>query len=357
MPEQDKHNKTEEPTQHRLEKAKEEGNVFKAQELISVGLLTVGASAIILGMPMFFDAMQDMTARIFAEADTPFTPQSLTDFVTAQILRLVPYLAPFFVFLVAGAVFFNVIQSGWNLTFKPLQPKLERISPIKGFQRIFSLKGLVQLVKAAGKIAVVAPIVYFLISGHLDQIVGLIGLELTQILGTVGQLITEMVLQMIVAFLVITAADFAYQRWQYKEDLKMSKREVKEERKQQEGDPQMKSKRRERAQELAHQPRLDHAVMNSDAVVTNPTHYAVGLVYEPDETDAPKVTVKGIRKRALTIKDMAREFEVPIVENPPLARALHSSVEVDEEIPQELYPAVAALLAEIYREQDDAPYS
>lgn len=357
MPGEDKHNKTEDPTAHRIEKAREEGNVFRAQELVSVGLLTIGAATVILGMPAFFDALQAMTARIFSEADTPFNPHSLTSFVTRQVLRLVPLLVPFFLFLLAGGVLLNVLQSGWNLTFKPLQPKMERISPIKGFQRIFSLKGLAQLVKAAGKIGVVAPIVYFVISGHLDEIIGLIGLGIPQILGTVGELITELVIQMVIAFLILTAMDFAYQRWQYKEDLKMSKRDVKEERKQKEGDPQVKSKRRERAQELAHQPRLDHAVMNSDAVVTNPTHYAVGLIYEPNERDAPRVTVKGVRKRAQTIKRMAREFDVPIVENPPLARALHGSVEVDEEIPQELYPAVAAMLAEIYRQQDDNPYS
>lgn len=351
MPEQDKHSKTEDPTPHRLEKAREEGNVFRAQEMISTGLLVAGAGTALLGMPLFFGALKQLTRRILSRADLPYTAVSLMPFIADQLSRIMVLLAVFSALLVLVAIGCAVVQSGWVVTFQPLKPKMERVSPIKGFKRIFSLKGLVELGKSLLKVAVVAPIVYFLIAGNMDNIIGLLGLSLPDVLGVVGDLIALLLIQMITAFVVLTAIDFFYQKWQYKEDLKMTQKEVEDERKEQEGDPQMKGRRREFALELARRPRLDHAVLNSDAVVTNPTHYAVGLRYEPDASDAPQVTVKGIRKRALRIKALAAEHDVPIVENPPLARALHSTVEVEEEIPPELYPAVAAVLAEIYRNQ------
>jgi flagellar biosynthetic protein FlhB len=354
MAEPDKHSKTEDPTDHRLQKAKEQGNVFQAQEMITVLILTTGVACGVLGMPLFLDMLQEFTRRVLSRADMPVTILTLTPFVTTQLLPIITVLSLFASALVAVTLGTSIAQSGWNITFEPLKPKLENISPLKGFKRIFSIKGLFELVKAVLKIAVVGPIVYFLLAGHMNQIMGLPAVGLTEIIAQVGGLMTKLLVQMIIAFIILTVIDFAYQKWQYKEDLKMTKKEIKDEHKEREGDPQMKSRRREFAQELARQPRLDHAVLKSDAVVTNPTHYAVGLTYDPDTAGAPEVTIKGMRKRALRIKAMARENGIPIVENPPLARALHSSVEVEEEIPSELYPAVAALLAEIYRQQHRA---
>lgn len=350
MAEPDKHSKTEDPTDHRLQKAKEQGNVFQAQEMITVLILATGVAFGVLGMPIFFEMLEELTRRILARADTPLTILTITPFLTRQLLPIISVLILFSAALVAVTMGASIAQSGWNITFEPLKPSVESISPIKGFKRIFSLKGLFELVKAILKIAVVGPIVYFMISGNMDRIMGLLALGLPQILSQVGSLMTSLLVQMIIAFILLTIIDFFYQKWQYKEDLKMTKKEVKDEHKEREGDPQMKGRRREFAQELARQPRLDHAVMNSDAVVTNPTHYAVGLTYDPDTAEAPEVTIKGMRKRALKIKRIADDNDIPIVENPPLARALHSSVEVEEQIPPELYPAVAALLAEIYRQ-------
>lgn len=351
MAEPDKHSKTEDPTAHRLDKAKEQGNVFQAQETITVAILATGIGLGIIGMPIFFDMLKEFTRRILSRADMSITVLSLTPFLAEQLLPLISLLLLFSIILVAATIGTSVAQSGWNVTFQPLKPKAERISPLKGLQRIFSLKGLVELVKALLKVAIVAPIVYFLISGHMAEIMGLPALGIPGILSRVGGLLTQLLTQMMIAFIIITIIDFVYQKWQYKEDLKMTKKEVKDEQKEREGDPHMKGRRREFAEELARQPRMDHAVLNSDAVVTNPTHYAVGLQYDPDAADAPEVTIKGKRKRALRIKALAREHDIPVVENPPLARALHSSVEVEEEIPPELYPAVAALLAEVYRQQ------
>lgn len=160
-----------------------------------------------------------------------------------------------------------------------------------------------------------------------------------------------LVLKLLLALTVLSVPDFAFEKWKYTKDLKMTDQEVKEERKQQEGDPMVKGQRLKRARELALRPRLDHAVLKADVVVTNPTHYAIALHYRPEEMMAPRVLAKGLRKRALRIKALAQEHGVPTVEDRPLARALYDGVAEGGEIPEELYPAVATILAEIYRQR------
>jgi flagellar biosynthetic protein FlhB len=160
---------------------------------------------------------------------------------------------------------------------------------------------------------------------------------------------------LLAALFVVAALDFAFEWWKYYEDLKMSKKDLEDEQKETEGDPEMEEKRREKQQELAEQPRMDHAVMKSDTVVTNPTHYAIALRYDPDEAPAPRVLLKGVRKRALHIKQLAKEYDVPTVENRSLAHALYENVPEEEEIPEDLYPAVATILAEVYKQQRNEP--
>ena len=158
-------------------------------------------------------------------------------------------------------------------------------------------------------------------------------------------------LKVILILIVITVIDFAYEKWRHKEDMKMTKQEVQDERKQTDGDPKIKRQRFKLALKLLRRPRLDHAVMKADVVVTNPTHFAVALKYDAGESPAPRVLVKGIRKRALRIKSLALENNIPVIEDPPLARALYRSVQEEQEIPEELYPAVATILAAIYRKR------
>lgn len=340
------------PTQRRIEKAREEGNVFQSQEIISVGMIATGAVLLVTGLPIMFETLEGLMRDLYRNAsEINVTPETAPPLLRNAGMRVGAVLFPFFLILAVMAMGLSFVQTGGNLTFKPLLPKWERISPLKGLKRIFSSKGIFELFKAIAKVVVAGPMAYVVITRHLSDLLLLHTLPLPVILDEATGWIVTILLYMIAALIVLSILDFAFERWKYKQDLKMSKRELEDEKKEQEGDPQMQSKRREKAQELAKQPRMDHAAMKSDAVVTNPTHYAVALRYEPTEAAAPRVMLKGVRKRALTIRELAKEHDVPIVEDPPLARALYDNVDEEEEIPEELYQAVAAILAEIYRER------
>jgi flagellar biosynthetic protein FlhB len=317
-----------------------------------VGMLAAGVSVLALGTPAAFVALRDLMAGVFVEAtQVKLDAATLPAVVTDLGFRVVLLLLPFFGVLMVAAVALNLMQSGFGLSTKALQPKPDRISPLSGLKRIFSSQGAFTLLKSLVKIALVAPIAYFSIKKHLPEIMVLHTFPLQAILTQTASWILSMLLQMLVVLALVSGADFGYEKWRHKKNLKMSFQEVKDEAKDQEGNPQVKGKRREIARKLARGIRLDHAVMKADVVVTNPTHFAVALRYDPVEADAPRVIVKGIRKRALRIKELARQFGIPTVEDRPLARALYNSVEEEQTIPEELFPAVAALLAEIYRQR------
>ena len=348
----DKQDKQFDPTQKRLDKAREDGNVFRSQEVLSVGMLAASTVMLAYLIPTTFGQMQLLMGRFFRNSlAMDITPGAVQQLLADVMWHLALIMLPFFGVLLFLAIALNVMQSGLNLTVKPLQPKLESINPLKGFKRLFSSKGLFDTGKSILKIAVVGPIAFYVISGHLEEIMMLHTVPLISILDASTGWMMTLVAQVLIALLLIAAADFAYEKWKYNEDLKMSKQEVEDERKEQDGDPHMKGKQRELARKMRDRPRLDHAVMKADVVITNPTHYAIALRYDLDEAAAPKVMCKGLRRRALRIKELAHDQGIPTVEDRPLAHALYDNVEEEEQIPEDLYPAVAAILAEIYREQ------
>ena len=351
---EDKQSKTFDPTPQRIKKAREEGNVFRSQETTAVGMLAVAVSVLTIGTPYAFEALKNITTQIFLDATNPNfiasnIPLILADIGSQTGLILAPFLGSLFV----AAIALGLMQSGINLTTKPLMPKGERISLLKGAKRIFSAQGFFTLGKALVKIAIVGPIAYITIRDHMPDILVMHTLTLPDILSMSTSWIVILLFKLIGLLLLICGADVAFEKWRYKRDLKMSKQELKEEAKDQEGDPHVKGKRKELARKNARRARLDHAVIKSDVVITNPTHYAIALRYDPEQSSAPVVMAKGIRMRALRIKELAREYRIPTVEDRPLARALYATVEENAEIPEELYPAVAAILAEIYRERED----
>jgi len=341
------------PTPRRLEKAEEKGNVLRAKEPVSVGLLMTALAILSYGGGAGFDVLQNVAARLFLQsAQTPLNVQTVQTLTLEIGIQLASMLLPLFIALSVVGVALNVVQSGWNLSFTPVQPELSRINPLQGLKQIFSSKGAFGFAKTLLKIGVVGPLAFFVLKPMLPEMVKLHTLPLPVILEHAMAWLFELLWKILAGLLVIAALDFAFERWKYYEDLKMTKEEMDDEQKETEGDPEFEEKRREKAQELAQQPRMDHAVMKSDAVVTNPTHYAVALRYDPDEAPAPRVLVKGVRKRALYIKELAAEFDVPTFENRSLAHALYENVPEQEEIPEDLYPAVAAILAEVYDQQE-----
>lgn len=342
--------KIHDPSPSRLRKAKEDGNVSKSKELVSVGILLAGGAALVGGAPFAFASLQELSARLFLGAATsPLSVDAMPALFARVGLPVLGFLLPFFLVVMTAGAAASVAQTGWNVTAKPLAPKFNRVSPLEGGKRLFSTKGLFEAGKALAKVAVVGPIAYAVLKERADEMLGLAGLPVDAIVAQAGVWVVDLALPVLGALLALAAVDYAFERHKWKSDLKMTDKEVKDEAKEQDGDPHMKGKRRQKARELATRPRLDHAVMQADVVVVNPTHYAVALRFDAASHAAPVVLCKGIRKRALAIKGLALELGIPVIEDRPLVRALYASVDEGAPIDESLYGAVATILAEVYR--------
>jgi len=242
----------------------------------------------------------------------------------------------------------NVLQVGFRVTPKSIAPDLNKIDPLKGIVRIISWRGLVELIKSAAKVGVVAYFVYAFLKTEYPLLIDLAGLTPREMVDTIMMLSWRLVVRGCGVMLVIGILDYIYQRLQFEKSIKMTKQEVKEEFKRSEGDPQIKSRIRQRQLEIACR-RMIHDVAKADVVITNPTHYAVAIRYDAKEMEAPVVLAKGQRLLAMKIREVAELNGIPIVENPPVARLLYKTVEVGQPIPEELYQAVAEILAYVYQ--------
>jgi flagellar biosynthetic protein FlhB len=251
---------------------------------------------------------------------------------------------------VLAGIVANCLQVGFLFTAYPLQPKLERINPIEGCKRIFSRRALVELFKASVKIFLVAYVAYSTIVPNMSLFPALLDMSINNVLKSIGELCSQLFLRTTVLLLVLAVFDYAFQYWEHDKSLKMSKKELKEEYRQYEGDPYVRSRIRQRQRQLS-VSRMMQEVPKADVVITNPTHYAVALRYLPGEMPAPVIIAKGIDNLALRIKALAEEHKIIIYEDPALAQALYKSVDVGKIIPPELYEAVARVLAFIYRLQ------
>ena len=269
------------------------------------------------------------------------------------ILDMVLIMAP--VLLVGMGVTFicDLVQVKWKPTTKPLRPKFSKLNPIKGFKKIISKDSLVELLKSLVKIGLIIYIVYSYLKDKIYQVFILYDISLKQSLSLIGELVIDLGIRISAFYLIIGFVDWKYQKYKFREDMKMTKQEVKDEYKNSEGDPQIKSRQRQRMRE-ASQRRMMQRLPEADVVITNPTHYAVAIKYDPDEYDAPMVLAKGEDFLAQKIKETAKEHHIEIVENKPLARMLYANVEVGELIPPEMYQAVAEVLAFVYHLQGKA---
>lgn len=344
--------KTEEATSKKLEDVREEGNVAKSTEVVT--------AATLLGLFVCLRvAMGFVGNRLLDSFDTFYTliPRytrdgidiaALTSLTVDALLNLCIVVLPFLLFGLLIAFFGNALQFKFKVTPKPLQPKFSKMNPINGFKRMFSLNTFMELIKSIAKIGFISYISYGVLSDHARDLYLIYDMSLEQSILLMYDIVMELLWKICLFFVVIAAADLLYQRWKFKEDNKMTKQEVKDEYKNQEGDPKVKGQQRQRMQQ-ASQRRMMAAVPEADVVITNPTHFAVALAYKSGETQAPVVVAKGADFLAGRIKEIAREHQVEIVENKPLARMLYYNVDVDAEIPPELYQAVAEVLAYVYQ--------
>jgi flagellar biosynthetic protein FlhB len=339
--------RTEAPTPRRLDDARKQGNIAKSQDLVSVGVLLIAVIALRMVGPGIWDDLRAiMTEGLGRPADQELTPTVTMGLFRDNATRAVLALVPLFAILTVAGIVLNVGQSGLLLSGAKLKPKLSNVSPASGAKRIFSKEGLVSLGKALGKMGIIAVVVTLTMKGQMAALAGMPAEPVPQAAAHLGKLAFDIAIRAAVVLFFLGAADYAWQRRQWLGRLRMTKDEVRQEMKESDGDPQIKAAIRRRRQSLLN--RMIAAVPKADVVVTNPTHYAVALKYDPVSMQAPTVVAKGERLLALRIKEVARKHGVPVLEEPPLARALYAAVPVGQHIPANLFHAVAEVLAWVY---------
>lgn len=342
--------KTEEPTQRKLDKAREEGNVSISKEISSVMLMIVSI-VIFLGSGGFmYGRLEALFGTFFNGSGMPLEDQEhAMEYLELALWYGFEMMMPILIMLLVTALLVNLAQTGAAFSVKAIQPKASKLNPVNGIKKIFSMQGFVELAKGFLKLIIVGIVVYFTVRNDIDHFVSFVVMPLGHNLSESGMYVLMFVNRILAALFILSVADAVYQRFQHRKDLRMTKQEVKDEYKQMEGDPHVKNQRRKLGMSFRQRKRLDHAVLSSDVVVTNPTHFAVALQYDPEINDAPIVMAKGQRLKALRIKELAKNYGIPIVENKPVAQALFASAEEDERIPADLFRAVAEILAYVYK--------
>ena len=341
--------KTEAPTEKRRQEAREKGTVAKSTEVNSViVLLTALFMLKIFGRGIMAELYSGITEFINSISVTDMDIGRLTLLFQKAMILLAKTTLP-----VAGAIMImgvvaNVVQIGFLFTLKPLAPKMEKINPISGFTRLFSMRSIVETFKSIAKLSVIGIVAYITLKGEFDKMLLLSDASVLTIWSFTAAVAYKIILRIALVLVIIAILDYAYQRFDSEKQMKMSHQEIKEERKQMEGDPQVKARIRSLQREMARRRMMDQ-VPKATVVVTNPTYIAIALRYEPSENDAPVVVAKGKRIIAERIKTMARENNIPIIEDKPLARSMYDKIDVGLPIPMEFFTAVAEILAYVYR--------
>lgn len=346
--------KTEPATEKKLREAREDGKVAKSKELTSAFDLIV----LFLVLKIFiswvgggfievyqyvYKTIPEFVTAMSAEASV----HEISVYLQSVFWMLLKMVAPFFAFGFVVTIIISIIQVGWKVSTKPLKPKGDKFNPINGFKRIFSKDSVFELFKSILKIGVVIYVAYISIRDEADDIFILYDMPLNQALALCGDVIINAGLKISLVYLVVGLADFIYQKHRFNEEMKMTKQEVKDEYKNTEGNPEIKGRQRQRMREASRQ-RMMQDVPKADVVITNPTHLAVAIKYDAETAKAPIVLAKGEDFLAQKIREAAKEHNIEIVENKPLARMLYANVDIGAEIPPELYQAVAEILAMVY---------
>ena len=349
MAEQGFQERTEKATSRRRQKAREEGKVTKSMELNAAAMLCLGFLSLYLMGPHL--ARHTMQIMSYAMAHAPQIASADPTYIKVfgdYMLKFFMILAPVFVVMVVIAFGINVVQVGFKITPKAIELKLDKLNPTSGLKRLVSLRSLVQLVRDTLKLFIVGFVAYKSIAGEFDSFFLLPDMSVVQFATILGKLTMMLALKIGAVIFVIAILDYMYQRYEYEKSIKMSKQDLKDEYKDTDGSPQLKARVRQVQREMA-RTRMMGAVPTADVVVTNPTHIAVALKYDPSEMDAPFVVAMGERLVAQRIKELAIEHGIPVVEDKPLARALFKMCDIGQVVPANLYKAVAELLAFVYK--------
>ena len=346
--EPDQSEKTEDPSDKKLRDAREKGNVAKSQEVNSWFMLTAATLVVFMLAGNMAEQLSSVLKGFLFNAHE-LSVEGRGGLVLLSEISWAIFAAltlPFIVFIIA-ALAGNLVQHGFLLQTETMQPKLSKISPIAGLKRLFSLTSLVNFSKSLAKLTIVTVLIVLIMWPSRDSLEVMVALDPTALLPLVQELAIKILGAVVVLYSVVAMVDYMYQRQQWWNKLKMTVQEVKDEFKQQEGDPMVKAKIRQIRMERGRK-RMMAAVPEASVVITNPTHYAVALKYETG-MPAPVCVAKGVDALALKIRELAGDHDIPMVENPPLARALHAVVEIDQEIPTEHYKAVAEVIGFVMR--------
>jgi len=339
--------KTEEPTAKKRADAKKKGQVGRSTDMNAAFVLLMGFFIIKLLWENIYQKIAAYTTYVFSHLNQPVDTENIIRIFIGIIELLAQTALPVMIAILAIGLAINFFQVGLNFNTEAIGFKLDKLNPINGFGRIFSKRSLMELVKSLMKIAIIGFFLYDFLIDHLMEMPQFIYFDLPTSLAQISDIIFKMAFEVIGVIMIVGFMDYAYQKWQTTQDLKMSKQEVKDEMKQSEGDPQIKGKIKQKQRQMA-MSRMMQEVPKADVIVTNPTHFAVALKYEKGMV-APQIVAKGQDLVARRIKEIANENRVPIVENKPLARALYASTQVGDMVPAELYQAVAEVLAYVYR--------
>lgn len=343
--------KTEKATPKKRRDQRKEGNVLQSKEIVTAAsVLGIFASVRLLAEFMMKNLLS-FYERMFEQSGTyDVNPDTIMPLVVQIITVIVLFVGPVCLIAMMIGILTTVAQTRGLFTMKATRPKFSRLNPLEGIKKMFSIQAVVGIVKGLIEVIIIGYLVFSEIRDRLPTIIGLANAGVMQGLTYAASIVYDVVMTICVVLVFVAAADFLFQWWQFEKKLKMSKQEVKEEYKQMEGDPQVKSKIKQRQQQMA-QSRMMQEVPSADVIIRNPTHFAVALKYDQDKNRAPVVVAKGADYLARKIVEIGEANDVYCMENPPLARALYAQVDVGREIPYELYDAVAEVLTVVYREK------
>ena len=343
--------KTEEPTSKKLTDARKKGQVAKSQDFTMAASLLVFFAGLKIYLGILGNGLlgqyQEFYRHLSDYTNDEFTLQLACSALGNVFKEIIILAGPIFIILVVVVVATMLMQVKWKVSFEPMKPDLSKFNPINGMKRLFSKDKLVELLMSIAKITVMTYVVYDYLKDKWNLVFDMYYYSLPQAIALTGEVIIDIGIRISIFFFIISVADFMYHKWKFHQDMKMTKQEVKDEYKQAEGDPKVKGQQKQRMRQAA-QRRMMQELPKADVVITNPTHLAVAIQYDKEKYDAPIVLAKGADYLAQRIKDVAREHDIEIVENKPLARMLYHNVELGQQIPPELYQMVAEVLAYVY---------
>ncbi len=342
--------KTELPTEKKLREAKKEGRFAKSVEINTAMMILFGFFTIKIFTPYMYEKMSKLFNEFYTlikNTDEIYNKDYINQFMINVAYRSLEIVMPILAVCLIIGVVANVIQVGFNPSLKLIQPKMNRLNPLEGFKRIFSMRAAVELVKSLMKVILIGVIFYMAIKDEIDVLPSFFNMTILKSMEYSGNVIIDTSLKAGILFVFLAALDYGYQRFEYMKNMKMSKYEIKKEYEEAEGKPEIKQKIKQKMRQISMR-RMMQDVPKADVIITNPTHYAIAIRYDQKKDSGPRVIAKGTDFLAQRIKEVAKENKVEIVENKPLARTLYATVEIGEEIPPELYSAVAEVLAFVY---------